>query len=95
MKQIDLKVSVKFYGDGHSAVDFGPLVPAEFDKQMKQLNSWHNGTVLSLREAVVKWSHRHSRLTKREARRLERCCRRFSKAARKFGGKELAKPQAG
>lgn len=91
MKQIDLRVSIKFYEDGRTGIDFGPLVPDEFEKQAKHLNAWHNGMIVSLREAVIKWSKIHSRMTKREVRRLERANRRFAKGVGKLREKELAK----
>ncbi len=95
MKQIDMRVSIKFYEDGRTGIDFGPLAPEEFEKQAKHLTSWHNGMIVSLRDAVVKWSKSHSRMTAREVRRLEKRERKFAKAVGRLKQKELAKPTAG
>ncbi|MEA5031977.1 MAG: hypothetical protein VB025_07485 [Sphaerochaeta sp.] len=94
MKQVDFKVSLKFHDDGHTSIDFGALVPAEFEKQSKQLTAWNHGMVVSLREAVIKWSKSHAKVTRREVRRLERINNRFAKAVEKVKQKELAKAGA-
>jgi hypothetical protein len=94
VKQVDFKVSIKFYDDGRTGIDFGALVPSEFEKQVKHLDSWHNGMIVSLRDAVVKWSRSHSKVTRREARRLERINNRFAKSVERLKNKELAKTAA-
>lgn len=94
MKQIDLRVSIKFYDDGHTGFVFEPLVPSEWSKQAKGLYVWQHGMITSLRSAIIAWSKHHDKVNNRSIRKYARIQKRFMKQIEKAKKKAQQKPVA-
>lgn len=94
MKQIDLRVSIKFHDDGSTRFQFGPLVPAEWAKQTKHLQVWQLGMITSLRSAIIKWSERHEKVNERSIKKYARIQKRFMKEIEKAKKQSEQKPVA-
>jgi hypothetical protein len=92
VKQIDLRVSIKFYDDGHTGFVFEPLTPKEFEKTGKQLMVWQHGMITSLRSAIIKWSERHEKVNKRSIKKYARIQKRFMKEIEKAKKQAEQKP---
>ena len=94
MKQIDFRVSIKFYEDGHTGFVFEPLVPSEWSKQAKGLYVWQHGMITSLRSAIIAWSKHHDKVNNRSIRKYARIQKRFMKEIEKAKKQSEQKPVA-
>ncbi len=92
MKQIDFRVSIKFYEDGHTGFVFEPLVPSEFSKT--KLAVWQHGMITSLRSAIIKWSKHHDKVNNRSIRKYARIQKNFMKEIEKAKKQDSKKPVA-
>jgi hypothetical protein len=92
VKQIDFRVSIKFYEDGHTGFVFEPLVPSEFSKT--KLAVWQHGMITSLRSAIIKWSKHHDKVNNRSIRKYARIQKNFMKEIEKAKKQDSKKPVA-
>jgi hypothetical protein len=90
VKQIDFRVSIKFYEDGHTGFVFEPLVPSEFSKT--KLAVWQHGMITSLRSAIIKWSKHHDKVNNRSIRKYARIQKNFMKEIEKAKKQDSKKP---
>ena len=93
MKQVDLRISIKFKDDGSTGFVFEPLVPSEFSKM--KLAVWQHGMITSLRKAVIAWSDHHDKVNNRTIKKYARLQKKFMKEMAKAKAKAAAqKPVA-